>query len=449
MAEGRPPEDLQEAVAATLRRLRGEVGAARPAAPRVEPQFIAPAPAAEEPELEPAEPEPAEPPPAAAAPAEPDLLSAVTPQADVPQTDIPPAPSSYQPAVQAPAIEVPEPRARTSYDAPDAGEADAETDTGAPSHRHWLRYVVAFAVLVVFAVVGWWAYRHFAGRASNGQIPVVTADQTPEKVPPADQPANQTPDQQETVYNQISPGGSSTTQQPEVLLPQPEQPATPPAAPTAPSTSASNGSSGTGTNGAGNTTAGASGATPPAAPAAPAATGSSGGSSGGIGALTETLLPSSSPPAANPPPPAPPAAGTSQGTTGQAASEAPAQTATTAPSAPATTGTTEGGTTEGGQTDSGATTTPAPANDAPTAAGNYRVQLAALKSEADAKTAWKRLAAKYPDVLGSLSLHLEKADLGTKGIYYRVQAGPFTDKNAARDICAKLKAKGQQCLVKP
>src|SRR5689334_23556102 len=122
MAEGRPPEDLQEAVAATLRRLRGEVGAARPAPPRVEPQFTAPAPAAEEPEPEPAEAEPVEPPPAEPAPlAEPDLLSAVTTQ-----TDIPPAPSSYQPAAQAPAIEVPEPRARTSYDEPDAGEAEAE-----------------------------------------------------------------------------------------------------------------------------------------------------------------------------------------------------------------------------------------------------------------------------------------------------------------------------------
>src|SRR5215475_15276069 len=158
MAEGRPPEDLQEAVAATLRRLRGEVGAARPAAPRVEPQFTAPAPAAEEPELEPAEPEPGEPRAAEPAPpAEPDLLSAVAPQADIPQTDIPPAPSSYQPASQAPAIEVPEPRARTSYDEPDAGEAEAETEAGAPSHRHWLRYVLALAVLVVFAVAGWWA----------------------------------------------------------------------------------------------------------------------------------------------------------------------------------------------------------------------------------------------------------------------------------------------------
>ncbi|HSY89517.1 MAG TPA: SPOR domain-containing protein, partial [Verrucomicrobiae bacterium] len=70
-------------------------------------------------------------------------------------------------------------------------------------------------------------------------------------------------------------------------------------------------------------------------------------------------------------------------------------------------------------------------------------------SEAEAKTAWKRLAAKYPDILGPLAMHMEKVDLGTKGIYYRVQAGPFTDKNAARDICTKLKPKGQPCLVKP
>ncbi len=91
----------------------------------------------------------------------------------------------------------------------------------------------------------------------------------------------------------------------------------------------------------------------------------------------------------------------------------------------------------------------APANDKPTAAGNYRVQLASLKSQADANKAWRRLSAKYPDILGPLSLHLEKADLGAKGIYYRVQAGPFTEKAAARDICAKLKAKKQQCLVKP
>jgi hypothetical protein len=440
MAEGRPAEDLQEAVAATLRRLRGEVGAARPAA-RVEPQFTAPPPPAAE-ELPPADEEfpPASPPEVPALePARPDLLGGVASQ-----TDIPPAPSSYEPASYEtasylPTLDAPELRAPRSHEAPPAASHDAPemAEAAPPSRRHWLRHVAALVVLVAFAGVGWWAYRHFSGRASNGQIPVVAADQTPEKVPPADQPANQSQDRQETVYNQISPGGS-TAQQPEVLLPQPEAPATPPSSSAGGATSGAAGSTAAGSNATG---AGSSGAASNATSAAAAPAASDASPSSGSGTLTETLLPSST---GSNPPPAPPAAGASQGTASQApaANQAPAtQTATTAPSAPAATGTTESG-----QTDTGAA---APANDAPTAAGNYRVQLAALKTETDARAAWKRLAAKYPDVLGSMALHLEKIDLGTKGIYYRVQAGPFTDKIAARDVCAKLKAKGQQCLVKP
>jgi hypothetical protein len=413
MAEGRPPEDLQEAVAATLRRLRGEVGAPRPAPARIEPQFSAPMPrpAAEEPPPPPPPPAPVQEIPVAEAarPAEPDLLDSVASQ-----TDIPPAPSSYEPQPYAPQPEGPELRAPSSYDTEEAAEASA------PPRRHWLRYVVALVVLVAFAAVGWWAYRHFVGRGTSGPIPVVTADQTPEKVPPAEQPASQTPTQQETVYNQIAPGGG-TTQQPEVLLPQPETPAAPPVP-----------SSGSQPSDAG-------------APNAPAAdTNSSTGST----TLTETLLPSAPTASSASPPSAAPTA--NQGTSGQAqtsTAQAPAgqaaatQTATAAPAAPAATGNTDTG--------QAASSAAAPANDAPTAVGNYRVQLAALKTEADASSAWKRLAAKYPDVLGSLAPHFEKADLGAKGIYYRVQAGPFTDKNAARDVCAKLKGLGQQCLVKP
>ena len=299
--------------------------------------------------------------------------------------------------------------------------------------RPWLRYVAALVVLIAFAVVGWWGYRHFAGRAGSGQVPVVAADQTPEKVPPADQPATQTQSQQETVYNQISPG--STAQQPEVLLPQPETPSTPPApaaSTTAPSTTTQSGA--------------ASGTAAPSVPAVPAPPPAAGSTTTGstttgnsTGTLTETLLPAESTTSTTAP------ATTGQATTGQTTGT---QTATTAPSAPAATDTQ--GTTATDQAATGtAATAPAPANDAPTAAGNYRVQLAALKTEADAKTAWKRLAAKYPDILGPLAMHIEKVDLGTKGIYYRVQAGPFTDKNAARDVCAKLTPKGQPCLVKP
>jgi hypothetical protein len=344
--------------------------------------------------------------PAPARRREPDLLSTVS------QTDIPPIPSSQG-------------QGATAYEPVE--EATAEEYVVAP-RRPWLRYVAALVVLIVFAVVGWWGYRHFAGRAGGGQVPVVAADQTPEKVPPADQPATQTQSQQETVYNQISPG--STAQQPEVLLPQPETPSTPPApaaSTTAPSTTTQ--------SGAASVTAAPS---VPAVPAPPPAAGSTttGSTTTGnsTGTLTETLLPAESTTST-----------TAPATTGQAAGT---QTATTAPSAPAATDTQ--GTTATDQAATGtAATAPAPANDAPTAAGNYRVQLAALKTEADAKTAWKRLAAKYPDILGPLAMHIEKVDLGTKGIYYRVQAGPFTDKNAARDVCAKLTPKGQPCLVKP
>jgi hypothetical protein len=425
-SEGRPPEDLQEAVAATLRRLRGEVGATgqRPAQ-RIEPQLSMPthAPAAApEPAPDPVEEPPAPMPEAAFTPEppvpsparrlEPDLLSTVS------QTDIPPIPSSQG-------------RGPTAYEPAE----EATEEAYATPRRHWLRYVVALVVVIAFAVVGWWGYRHFAGRAGSGQVPVVTADQTPEKVPPADQPATQTQSQQETVYNQISPG--STAQQPEVLLPQPETPAAPPAsaaASTAPSTTAQS-----------VTAAGAAAPSVPAVPAPPPAAGSTttGSTTAGnsTGTLTETLLPAESTTSTTAP------ATTGQATTGQATTgqAAGTQTATAAPSVPAATSADQGT----GDTGAAAAPAPAPANDAPTAAGNYRVQLAALKTEADAKTAWKRLAAKYPDILAPLAMHIEKVDLGTKGIYYRVQAGPFTDKNAARDICAKLTPKGQPCLVKP
>jgi SPOR domain len=432
-SEGRPPEDLQEAVAATLRRLRGEVGATGPRpAQRIEPQLSMPTPApapspgptagvTDEPPSPAAEArftgEPVVETPAPARRLEPDLLSPVS------QTDIPPIPSSQG---QGP----------TTYE---PVEEVTEEEYVAP-RRHWLRYVAAFAVLIAFAVLGWWGYRHFAGRAGNGQVPVVAADQTPEKVPPADQPATQTQSQQETVYNQTSPG--STAQQPEVLLPQPEAPATPPApaaSTTAPSTTSGNTASGT--------TVGSVPAPPPAT-GSTTTTGTTTGTTAGnsTGTLTETLLPAESTTSSSAPASGQSTTGqaaTGQATTGQAGGT---QTATAAPSAPAATDTQ--GATAADQAGTGAAA-PAPANDAPTAAGNYRVQLAALKTEADAKGAWKRLAAKYPDILGPLALHLEKVDLGTKGIYYRVQAGPFTHKNAARDICTKLKPKGQPCLVKP
>ncbi|MEX2201662.1 MAG: SPOR domain-containing protein, partial [Dongiaceae bacterium] len=81
-------------------------------------------------------------------------------------------------------------------------------------------------------------------------------------------------------------------------------------------------------------------------------------------------------------------------------------------------------------------------------AGSYRVQLAAVRSEADARTTWAQLQQKLPELLGSLSLHIEQIDLGgDKGIFYRVQATPLADHSSAQALCGNLASRGQDCLV--
>jgi len=50
-------------------------------------------------------------------------------------------------------------------------------------------------------------------------------------------------------------------------------------------------------------------------------------------------------------------------------------------------------------------------------------------------------------VLGSLERYVTPADLGEKGRFFRLQAGPFPERAAANTQCAALKAAGVDCLV--
>lgn len=86
-----------------------------------------------------------------------------------------------------------------------------------------------------------------------------------------------------------------------------------------------------------------------------------------------------------------------------------------------------------------------PAKVKPAPKGSVYIQLASVKSDADAKTKWASLKSKYAS-LASLSLKVQKADLGAKGTFYRVQAGPTSADNAA-SICAKIKAAKGDCLI--
>ena len=93
---------------------------------------------------------------------------------------------------------------------------------------------------------------------------------------------------------------------------------------------------------------------------------------------------------------------------------------------------------------------PAPTPKPQTAAapsGDYRIQLGAFRDEAAANSEWNRISNRHEDVLGGLTLRLQRVDLGAgKGIFHRVQGGMVSSAEARR-ICAVLSERQQPCLV--
>ena len=89
---------------------------------------------------------------------------------------------------------------------------------------------------------------------------------------------------------------------------------------------------------------------------------------------------------------------------------------------------------------------PTPQRPSKPAAG-ARLQLGSLRSEDAARQEWERIKRKNSDLLGSLSATPVRADLGDKGIYYRIQAGPIADPAAAERICGELKQRSIGCIL--
>ncbi len=77
----------------------------------------------------------------------------------------------------------------------------------------------------------------------------------------------------------------------------------------------------------------------------------------------------------------------------------------------------------------------------------YRVQLGAFTSIEAAEIAWTRLKKEQDSLLRSLNHIVQQVDLGDKGIYYRLQAGPLDGPGAARAMCAKLQQQKLDCLA--
>ncbi len=91
----------------------------------------------------------------------------------------------------------------------------------------------------------------------------------------------------------------------------------------------------------------------------------------------------------------------------------------------------------------------APASKAPAAAaqGAFRVQLGAVKSKTGAQKEIRRLTRRYQSLLAGLTVKAVRTDLGRRGIFYRLRAGPLAGRTAAAALCAKFKARKQGCMV--
>ena len=74
------------------------------------------------------------------------------------------------------------------------------------------------------------------------------------------------------------------------------------------------------------------------------------------------------------------------------------------------------------------------------------LQLGAFESQELANVAFTAFRARYPSVAG-LSPDVQRADLGAKGVVYRLRVGPFADRAAATNACTELKAVGANCFV--
>jgi cell division septation protein DedD len=83
----------------------------------------------------------------------------------------------------------------------------------------------------------------------------------------------------------------------------------------------------------------------------------------------------------------------------------------------------------------------------PSTAGGMRLQLGSVRSEDAARQEWERIKRKNADLLGTLSATPIRADLGDKGIYYRIQTGPVSDPAAAERICSELKQRSIGCII--
>ncbi len=78
--------------------------------------------------------------------------------------------------------------------------------------------------------------------------------------------------------------------------------------------------------------------------------------------------------------------------------------------------------------------------------GRFRVQLAAVREEEDARRAWTLFQERLGSAIADLEPFFEMAET-SNGVFYRVQIGPFAERGVADSLCLELKKQDASCFV--
>lgn len=278
----------------------------------------------------------------------------------------------------------------------------------------WFPLASVFAAVLVFSGVISYAYKQGAQSGVNATTPIVEAADTAYKEKPANPGGMDVPFQDAIVFDQLQGGNSAAAGDTiESLLPPPEQPIATAIAPE--NTTGTESTIETALNNTANNTADA-----PQQPVAETMTIASGTTSPEPEKTgSSTTVPQIPQKPVNTIPTV-----TAQDTKQDANQNTNALASTMDKVAPAAASATQA-----------------------LASGDYRIQLGAFRDEAAARSAWDKFRKEFGGALAGVTPDFPRADLGAKGVFYRVQ-GKNLSKSAADSVCASLNAsRSGSCMV--
>lgn len=79
----------------------------------------------------------------------------------------------------------------------------------------------------------------------------------------------------------------------------------------------------------------------------------------------------------------------------------------------------------------------------------WMVQLSSQREAQAAWNVWKKLSERHGKLLGGQDAAVVKADLGSKGTYYRLRVHGLESRSAAQKLCQRLKSAGTSCFFGP